>query len=395
VIYYERGNLIEKDLDNGSMRVYARPQAEFGEPPLRWRMGRAPFLFSCYDSDVLYYGANKLFKTKDRGLSWDCISPDLTTDPGPDRQGNHTYGTITTISESPLKPGLLYAGTDDGHIQVTRNDGRTWSLINAGPLHKIVSCVTASRYEEGLVYASLSGYFHDDFEKYLYRSFDFGATWTPITGNLPSESINVIREDPENPDILFVGTDLGVYVSIDRGESWHSLCKTLPTCVALDMDVHPRERELVVGTHGRSVFILDVSSIQSFTREIQEKDAHLFETEPAVLPKVSGGRYSHAGKRRGPQARITYYLRNPERVKILIKDGSGITIKEFPGTGDRGFNTASWDLTWNTPDAGVPEYAPQKDFVEPGIYAVEIRAGTMFLTGRIRVDRAPRTGLQY
>ncbi len=395
VIYYERGNIIEKNLIDGSRRIYARPQAEFGEPPLRWRMGRAPFLISRYNPDVLYYGANKLFKTSDRGRGWVCISPDLTTAPGPDRQGNHTYGTITSISESPLKAGLIYVGTDDGNIQVTRNDGEAWSLINTGPPHKIVSCVTTSRYEEGTVYASLSGYFQDDFEKYLYKSTDFGGTWTSIAGNLPSESINVIREDPENPNVLYIGTDLGVYVSIDRGESWHSLCRTLPTCVALDMDVHPREKELVVGTHGRSVFILDVSSIQAFTKDVQKKEAHLFESKPAVLPKVSGGRYSHAGKRQGPQARVTYYLKSPQQVEIRIVDESGKVVKELQGTGDRGFNTASWDLTRHREGEGAAEYAPQKNFVDPGMYRVEIRGGPIKLEGKIQVKRPRMSVLSY
>jgi photosystem II stability/assembly factor-like uncharacterized protein len=166
------------------------------------------------------------------------------------------------LSESLLKQGLIYAGTDDGNVQVTNDDGKTWKLVNSGLPPKWVSRVVASQHETGTVYVSLTGYREDDFNNYLYMSEDFGTTWKSISGNLPSEGINVIREDPRNKNILYVGTELGVYVTQNRGNTWHSLCNNLPTTPVHDMVIHPRDHELVIGTHGRSCFVLDVKSIQ-------------------------------------------------------------------------------------------------------------------------------------
>jgi photosystem II stability/assembly factor-like uncharacterized protein len=162
---------------------------------------------------------------------------------------------------------LLYAGTDDGQVHVTKDDGATWTKINKGLPDKWVTRLVASKYDEGTVFLSLTGYREDDFEKYLYMSTDFGKTWKSIASNLPSESINVIREDPSDKNILYVGTELGAYCSIDRGKSWHSLCNHLPTTAVHDIAVHPREGDLVVGTHGRSVFVLDTKPLKKIKQE--------------------------------------------------------------------------------------------------------------------------------
>jgi len=244
-----------------STREVVSPQAKKRIPGVRYNW-MVPFIISPHDPSILFYGANKLFRSGDKGKAWTCISPDLTTNPGPDKQGNVPYGTSTTISESPLLQGLIYVGTDDGYVQVTRDGGKSWTLISSDLPNKWVSRVTASQYHKGTVYVALTGYREDDFEKYLYMSTDFGQTWTSIAGNLPSESINVVKEDPKKEQILYVGTDLGVYVTLNRGETWHSLCNHLPTTPVHDLVVHPREDELVIGTHGRSCFILDVKPIQ-------------------------------------------------------------------------------------------------------------------------------------
>jgi len=210
-----------------------------------------PFKISHHNPYILYFGANKLFKSYNRGDAWICISPDLTTNPGPDRQGDVPFGTITTISESPLKPGLLYVGTDDGQVQVTQNDGVTWTNISKPLPEKWVSCVEASRFEQGTVFVSLTGYREDDFSTYVYMSNDYGKTWSFIGRDLPTEPVNVIREDPHKKNILYVRTDLGVYVSINMGKSWHSLCNNLPTTSVCDLVVQPRENDLMIGTHGK------------------------------------------------------------------------------------------------------------------------------------------------
>jgi photosystem II stability/assembly factor-like uncharacterized protein len=226
-----------------------------------------PFFASHYDPSTLYYAAHKIYKSPDRGDSWTCISPDLSTDPGPDQQGNVPYGTITSLSESVVQQGLLYAGADDGNVQVTKDDGKTWTLIREGLPRKWVSRVEASRFDRATVFASLTGYREDDFSAYLFVSHDYGQTWTSISGSLPAESVNVIREDAVFPDILNVGTDLGVYVSLDRGASWHSLCNHLPTTPVHDLVVHPRESEIVIGTHGRSCFVLEVAPVRAYLQQ--------------------------------------------------------------------------------------------------------------------------------
>jgi photosystem II stability/assembly factor-like uncharacterized protein len=227
-----------------------------------------PFIVSKHNPYILYYGANKLFKSYNRGDSWICISPDLTTNPGSDKRGNVPFGTITTISESPLRPGLLYVGTDDGRIQRTQDDGATWTKIGEGlPSTLWVSRVVASQYEEGMVLFALNGYREDNFERYLYVSPDYGQSWMSLASNLPSESVNVIREDPKQKNILYVGTDRGIYVSLDRGKTWVSLCSNLPGAAVQDLAVHPRDPELVIGTHGRSVYVLDISGVREWNQK--------------------------------------------------------------------------------------------------------------------------------
>lgn len=261
VVYYEHqfGDLRRKHMVlDTAPRI--RPVAEEGEEELRTNW-MTPFFISRYDPWTLYYGANALFKSPDRGDSWTAVSPDLTSQP--ETQGNVPFGTLTTLSESPLQRGLIYAGADDGYIHVTRDDGATWTRIDGG-LPKIwVSRVEASMHELGTVYVSMTGYREDDFTTYLFASGDFGESWTSISANLPMESVNVIREDPTDPDILYVGTDLGVFVSLDRGSSWHSLSATLPTTSVQDLVVHPRDGEIVIGTHGRSVWVADLAAVRA------------------------------------------------------------------------------------------------------------------------------------
>ena len=262
VIYYEHqlGDLNRKNMATQQTKNI-RPRASRDEPALRTNW-MTPYVISQHNPETLYYGANRLFKSVNRGDRWTVISPDLSTQPGPEKQGNVPYGTMTTIAESTFVPGLLYVGTDDGNVQLTRDDGQTWTKINEGLPDKWVSRVEVSPHDQARVYAALTGYREDDFRAYVFSSSDYGRTWISIAGNLPSESINVIREDPAVPGLLYVGTDLGAYVSLDHGQKWHSLGNHLPTTPVHDLFVHPRDHELICGTHGRSVFVLDVKNIQ-------------------------------------------------------------------------------------------------------------------------------------
>jgi photosystem II stability/assembly factor-like uncharacterized protein len=205
---------------------------------------------------------NRVFRSMNRGDSWECISPDLTRN-DPDKQGNISFATITTLCESPLKFGLLYVGTDDGRVHVTRDHGLTWTEITKGlPPLKWVSRVWASKFKEGTVYLTLNGKTDNDFQAYVYRSDDYGATWQDISAGIPGGPINVIKEDNKHAGLLYVGSDLGVYASSDDGATWQVLGSELPLTFVHDLVIHPRDNICVVATHGRGIYTLDVRPLQ-------------------------------------------------------------------------------------------------------------------------------------
>ena len=259
VIYYENqfGALRRKNMKTGKSQNI-QPRVKLGQPALRYNW-MSPFFISHYEPSTVYFAANKLFKSTDRGNTWKATSEDLTS--APKEQGNVPFGTVTSLSESPLQQGLIYAGADDGYLHVTRDDGASWSRIDFGISNLWVSRVLASQFAIDRVYVTMTGYRFDDFAALAFVSEDGGESWTAIKGNLPSESVNVIIEDPRDENVLYVGTDLGVYVSLDKGLEWHSLCNSLPTTPVHDLAFHPREFELIAGTHGRSVFVMDVTSL--------------------------------------------------------------------------------------------------------------------------------------
>lgn len=247
------------------------PKAKEGEPLLRGQW-LAPFMISPHNAHIIYHGMQYLFRSLNRGDTWERISPDLTYN-NPDEMGELPYAisfqTITSISESPLKFGLIYVGTDDGRVHVTRDGGSSWTeIVESLPYKKHVSRVIASAYSEGTVYLALNGKRDDDFAAYLYKSEDYGKTWVDITNNIPCGPINVIREDPENEKVLYVGTDLGVYVSTDGGQSWHVLGGNLPSTFVHDLVVHPRDNALVAATHGRGMWVIDdVSPLKKYGKQ--------------------------------------------------------------------------------------------------------------------------------
>jgi photosystem II stability/assembly factor-like uncharacterized protein len=245
------------------------PRHELGEKPLRFNW-QSPILLSPHNPSVLYFGSEKFHRSMNRGDSMTALSKDLTKG---DRGGNVPYGTLATISESPLRFGLIYTGTDDGNIHVTKDGGYTWTLVSAQTAGKKkemvmpqglwVSRVTASKYKEGRVYASLNGYRYDDFNAYLYVSDDYGTTWTRIGTDLPAEPVNVVKEDPKNENIIYVGTDGGLYVSLNKGRSFMMWNKGLPKSIPVhDIAIQPRDNEIVLGTHGRSFYVAKLDDVQ-------------------------------------------------------------------------------------------------------------------------------------
>jgi photosystem II stability/assembly factor-like uncharacterized protein len=244
-------------------RLSVRPVHQLGEMPYRFNW-LTPIMLSSHNPDVFYIGSNHLHRSLNKGIELKNISPDLTNGK---KDGDVPFGTITTLSESPLRFGILYAGTDDGNIQLSKDGGYTWSLVTNGlPQGLWVSRVVASAYKEGRVYATLNGYRNDHFAPYVFASEDYGATWKNISTNLPLDPVNVLREDPVNDSILYVGTDVGLYVSKNNGASWQAWTKGLPHSVPVhDIAIQPRENEILLGTHGRSIYLAALDDINGKT----------------------------------------------------------------------------------------------------------------------------------
>jgi len=247
-----------KDGEWTSKEIYPKPAQ--GEPAHRGQWLAATAL-SPHNPQIVYHGFQHLFRSMNKGESWERISPDLTYN-NPDQQGGWPYAipyaTITAVDESPFKFGLLYAGTDDGRVWVTRTGGESWTEITAGlPYNKHVWKIVASKHDPATVYVTLVGRHDDDFNPYIFRSVDQGKAWASIASNIPGGPVNVVREDPGMKDILYAGTDTGVYVSRDAGRSWDVLGGNLPTSYVWDIAVHPRDNALVIATNGRGMWIID------------------------------------------------------------------------------------------------------------------------------------------
>lgn len=258
-----------------------------------------PFIVSHHNPHTLYYGANFLFKSVDRGDHWRIASPDLSTnDPDktlrdsggltPDVTGAETHCTIVTISESPLVPGLIWVGTDDGNVQLSLDDGISWTNVRPNipgvPDATWVSRVEASHFDKGICYIAFDGHRNGDFRPYVFKTDDFGQTWKNISGSLPEEHcFYVIREDLRNRNLLFAGSEFGAFVSIDGGQTWTRLMKGLPTVAVHDLLIHPLSNDLIAGTHGRGVWILDdITPLQQLTEDAMEKKVYLFDNPVAT-----------------------------------------------------------------------------------------------------------------
>ena len=258
---YSRSNRLTKE---GTKNI--TPKHELGEKPLRFNW-QAPILLSSHNNDIVYFGSNKFHRSFNQGDTMISLTGDLTK---ASRTGNVPYGTLTTISESPIRFGLIYTGSDDGNVFVTKDAGANWELISAKPKKKSilpqerwVSRIFASRFKEGRVYLSFNGYRNDDFAPYLFISNDYGATWNMLGKDLPTEPINVVKEDPKNENIIYVGTDGGLYVSFDKGRSFMAWNAGLPKSIPIhDIAFQERENEIILGTHGRSLYVASLDKIQ-------------------------------------------------------------------------------------------------------------------------------------
>ncbi len=318
----------------------------------------SPVHISHLDSDVVYHCGNIVVKSVNRGESWTEISGDLTTnDPaklpnGTGGDANIQYCTITTFAESTLQPGLLWVGTDDGLVWVTQDDGAKWSKVSdkiAGNPGYWVSRVEASSSQPGTAYVSYTGYRNDDFRPFLYKTTDFGQTWTSIAGGLPPGPINVVREDPRHPLLLFVGTDFGVWASLDGGKAWDSLQSNMPAVAVHDLKIHPRDRDLIVGTHGRSVWIADIAALEEMTPQAMAEDVRLCSVEPRIRwtrglrPEAAGNNMGGVSEPAGMAIRYYLKARPKGEVKVQILKGEAV-VSEIKGTAEAGLNSVTWNM---------------------------------------------------
>ena len=281
-------------------------------------------------------------RSMNKGDDWQAISDDLTNG---GKVGNVAYGTITSISESPFQFGLIYTGSDDGLVYLTKNSGGSWTRISdAFPKDLWVSRVIASRYKKDRVYVTLNGYRWDDFKSYVYVSEDYGKTWKDISSNIPDSPVNVIKEDPINESILYLGTDNGAYVSLNSGNSWEAFNKGLTAAAVHDLVIQEEANDLILGTHGRSIYKANIEPLQAMTPEILESNIHLFKVADIKHSKSWGSSWNKWLQPRTPEIKVPFYSKNPGNYEVRILTEDKDILHSFNVEAEKGFNEIVYDL---------------------------------------------------
>ncbi|HEV2704749.1 MAG TPA: hypothetical protein VGV59_02425 [Pyrinomonadaceae bacterium] len=422
------GNVVRTDMRTREQQLVVPYMGDDGGPAetAKYRFNwNSPLVPSPHDKNTAYLGGSVIFRTTDFGKTWTAISPDLTSNDkskqkeagGPvafETTGAEFYATVISIAESPLRAGTIWAGTDDGNLQMTTDGGRNWTNLTrnvAGlPANSPVSHVEPSRADADRVYVSFDRHMLDDFRPYVFRSNDGGRTFTNITGNLPAKAyVWVVREDPRNPQLLYAGTELGLYISYTGGNTWTSLgLKNLPHVAVHDIHVHPRDNDLILATHGRSLWILDdATPIQQLTPEVARRDVHLFDVRPALRFTTRFTRYGigdkvFAGQNPPYGALVSYYLRDkPDdktKVKLQILDERGKMVAELENIAkERGINRVSWNLRYGGPQVRRPPTDEETQFtggprgpqVMPGIYTAKLFVGDKTFERKLEVRLDP------
>jgi photosystem II stability/assembly factor-like uncharacterized protein len=460
IVYTESqdGDLSRLDMRTSQMRLL-KPEAKAGEAHYRFQWN-SPVAISAHEHTTLYYGGNYLFKSVDRGDSWVRLGGDLTT--GVDRNklqifgktpdkntlsrhdGVQEYPTITTLSESPLTPNVLWVGTDDGNVQVTRDGGKTWKNVASKapgvPKGTYVSRVVASKTAEGAALVAFDGHRGDDYNVYIFATTDYGESWKAIRNGIPDSagSVHVVREHPRNTNLLFAGTEFGLWASWDRGANWTALKNNFPTVPVDDIEIQARENDLVLATHGRAIWIFDdLTPIEKMDANVTASALTLFPPRTARTWHLQhrqwfAGQKVFIAKNPPYGAILNYYLKEavpPEapkkekddkdkkdaaedktksdapvkkegNVKITVLDKDGKALRELDGPGAAGVNRTTWDLRSNAPAEATPEqleaaaagfgFGPRGPLVEPGEYTIKIKAGDKEATQKLSVEEDPR-----
>ena len=337
---FQFGNYFRLDLETGDQQ-YIQPKHTLGEAPYRFNW-QTPILLSSHNQDILYLGGNKLMRSMDQGNDWEAISDDLTKG---GKKGNVAYGTLASISESPFQFGLIYTGSDDGVVSVTKNAGSSWTNITESlPQNLWVSRVIASQHKKERVYITLNGYRGDDFNVYAYMSDNYGQTWKSISGNIPASPVNVVREDSENENILYLGTDNGAYVSFDMGKTWEVFSNGLPNVAIHDIVIQPNAKDLLLGTHGRSIYKTDISSLQKMNSAMASKSVSLFDVSSVRHSNRWGSSRSSWSDAFEPEITIEFFSNSSGNKTIKILSKKGEELYSMPVNTDKGFNFVNYNL---------------------------------------------------
>ncbi|MDE2125187.1 MAG: hypothetical protein KGJ62_01195 [Armatimonadetes bacterium] len=394
-------------------RVSLHPMPPEGDQAYRFNWN-SPLAISHFDHDTVYLAGNRLFKYTKAGTEWTVISPDLSRQIGPritgQGSGAETYGTITAIAESPIKKGLIWAGTDDGNVWVTRDDGTNWTKVSTSLPEQAqrywLNAIVASRYYPGRAYIAVDGHRSDNMRPYAFTTDDYGATWRNITGNLPSEGVvQAICEDPVNPDLLFAGTEFGAWVSFDRGARWHKLGANLPTVAVDDIVIQPRMHALIAATHGRSVWVIDnIAPLEAITADTKAASVMLFPLTPGdeYLP-VFGGFGNEprvfTAQNREAGIPIVFWMQSQaaSAPNLTIADARGHNVATLSSDVFAGLKTVTWDLRRGSGapprrrfggGGGGPGGAPPA-WVRPGEYTVTLKVGQISQSQKVQVSGDP------
>lgn len=334
---YQFGNYYRIDRATGK-QTYIQPKPKKDKPAYRFNW-QTPIQLSKHNQDILYLGGNKLHRSLNKGDDWEEISGDLTKG---EKEGNVAYGTLTTIFESPFQFGLIYVGSDDGLVQVTKNGGGNWEKIsNSFPQNLWVSRVIASKYKKERVYVTLNGYRFDDFTPYVYMSDDYGKTWKDISGNIPTSAVNVIKEDPKKENILYLGTDNGLYVSFNQGSTWEAFSNGLPNVAVHDLVIQPKAKHLLVGTHGRSLYKANITSLQEF----DNKEA-IFSMKDIKKRKSWGSSWSKWLEPSTPKITIPFYVSTDKEVELEVYSDK-VLVNTIKTNATKGFNEVVYDVSFS------------------------------------------------
>ncbi|HET9368234.1 MAG TPA: hypothetical protein VFO22_09195, partial [Candidatus Udaeobacter sp.] len=399
----QQGEVHRINLRNGEIRRL-RPEPAEGQPRYRFHWN-SPMIMSRHKPGVIYLGGNCVFKLTDRMEKYSVISPDLTyndpTKTNATGSGAENYGVVFSLAESPKRAGLLWAGTDDGRLWITENDGGKWTELTSNlpePAHgQWIARIEPSNFDANVAYVAINAYRSGDDRPLILRTADLGKTWQSVTGDLPQgDPVEVVREDPVNPKLLYAGTHFGLFASFDQGAHWVRI-GDVPSVRVDDIQVHPRTSDLVIATHGRSIAILDdIVPFREFTPEIASKPAQLFSVrsltgaylQPGFVE--SNGKGIYRGQNPPEGALFTVWVREftGDEIKIVVTKSTGQPVANLKAPGTPGFTRLNWDLR-STKDV-IAEYGGDdpKRLVPGGDYTAELTFGTTKMKQTFHVDLA-------